>query len=116
MALEDEAAKRELAEKALERQRQELISIFDSIDEVIYVCDPVSYELLYVNAAAKAVFGPDIVGQKCYETFQGLDEPCEVCTNPMILGREPGKLLCVAIPKQGEWAMVPLHRQSHRMA
>jgi PAS domain S-box-containing protein len=90
MVPEDETAKRELAEKALERQRQELISIFDSIDEAIYVCDPVSYELLYVNAAAKALFGSDILGQKCYRTFQGLDDPCDFCTNAMILGENLG--------------------------
>jgi PAS domain S-box-containing protein len=91
MALVDEAARRELVEKALERQRQELISIFDSIDEAIYVCDPVSYEILYVNAATKGLFGPDIVSQKCFSAFQDLDEPCDFCTNPMILGENLGK-------------------------
>ncbi|MBW1896977.1 MAG: PAS domain S-box protein, partial [Deltaproteobacteria bacterium] len=90
MAPDDEAAKGELVEKALERQRQELISIFDSIDEAIYVSDPVSYELLYVNAATKALFGPDVVGRKCYRTFQGLDEPCDFCTNSMIFGENLG--------------------------
>ena len=89
--LEDVEARRALAEEALETQRQELISIFDSIDEAIYVCDPGTHELLYVNAATKAIFGPDIVGEKCYRVFQGLDEPCVFCTNPMIFGENLGK-------------------------
>jgi len=88
--LERETARRESAERALDAQKQELISIFDSIDEAIYVCDPESYELLYVNAAAKSLFGPDIVGKKCHVTFQGLDEPCDFCTNPMIFGPNLG--------------------------
>ncbi len=90
--LEQEATKRALAEKALDLQRQELISIFDSIDEAVYVCDPESYELLYVNAAGQAIFGPDIVGKKCHRVFQDLERPCEFCTNPMIFGQNLGKV------------------------
>ena len=89
--LEDVETRRALAEEALETQRQELISIFDSIDEAIYVCDPGTHELLYVNAATKAIFGTDIVGKKCYRVFQGLDEPCVFCTNLMIFGENLGK-------------------------
>jgi len=90
-ALEEEATERRRLEQALDAQRQELISIFDSIDEAIYVCDPESYELLYVNAATRAVFGPDVVGEKCYRVFQGLDRPCDFCTNHMIFGQSLGK-------------------------
>jgi PAS domain S-box-containing protein len=89
--LEKEVAEKESAGRVLERQRRELISIFDSIDEPIYVCDPVTYEVLYVNASTKALFGRDIVGRKCHRMFQGLDEPCDFCTNPMILGENRGK-------------------------
>jgi PAS domain S-box-containing protein len=88
--LEAEVAKRRLAEKALSGQRQELISVFDSIDEAIYVADPDTYELLYVNSAVKAVFGDDVVGKKCHQVFQGLDTPCDFCSNPMIFGENLG--------------------------
>jgi PAS domain S-box-containing protein len=88
--LEAEVTKRELAKKALSAQRQELTSIFDSIDEAIYVADPDTYEILYVNSATKAIFGADIVGQKCHQVFQGLDKPCDFCTNPMIFGKNLG--------------------------
>jgi PAS domain S-box-containing protein len=89
--LEAEVTKRELTEKALSAQGQEFMSIFDSIDEAIYVADPDTYELLYVNSAIQTIFGAGIVGQKCHQVFQGLDKPCEFCTNPMIFGENLGK-------------------------
>ena len=89
--LEAEVTRRESAEKALSAQSQELMSIFDSIDEAIYVMDPDTYELLYVNAATRAIFGADVVGRKCYQVLQGLDKPCDFCTNPMIFGENLGK-------------------------
>jgi PAS domain S-box-containing protein len=58
-------------------------------EEIIYVCDPGSYEILYLNPAGKKLFG-DPSGRKCYEAFQGRDSPCPFCTNELIL-REPGK-------------------------
>ncbi|HID31095.1 MAG TPA: PAS domain-containing protein, partial [Desulfobacterales bacterium] len=84
--LEGEAAERERLERTSDVQMQELISIFDGISEPIYVCDPESHELLYANAAVATFFGPDILGKKCYRVLQGLDEPCDFCTNPMIFG------------------------------
>jgi PAS domain S-box-containing protein len=68
-----------------------LISILDAIDEKVYVSDPETNEILYVNPAKKAIFGEDIIGQKCHKIFQGLDAPCDFCTNPMIFGENIGK-------------------------
>jgi PAS domain S-box-containing protein len=103
--LENEVVERQGLKQNLDAQREELISIFDSIDEPIYVCDPESYELLYVNAATKAVFGSDIVGKKCHLIFQGLDRPCDFCTNPMIFGENLGKAHVWAFQNQvnGRW-------------
>jgi PAS domain S-box-containing protein len=88
--LDKEALKQKSAEESVDTRGDELISIFDSIDEAIYICDPESHELLYVNAATEAIFGPDIVGKKCYRVFQGLESPCEFCTNPRIFGENLG--------------------------
>lgn len=74
----------------IEEERQQLRSIFDSIDEPIYVADPQSHELLYANAALKRKWG-DKVGQPCFRVLQGLDAPCEFCTNSRILGENVGK-------------------------
>jgi signal transduction histidine kinase/CheY-like chemotaxis protein len=74
-------------EGALDKERRQLLSIFDSIDEAIYVSDPNSYEILYVNKTLQNLFGP-VVGQNCHVTFQAMDAPCPFCTNDRIFGNE----------------------------
>ena len=75
---------RKRAEEALDRERQQLLSIFDSIDEPIYVCDPESYEILFVNQALRKLTPGEPIGNICYRVFQGLDSPCPFCTNDII--------------------------------
>ena len=61
-------------------------TIFDSIDETIYVSDPETYELLFFNR--KAGEGAELVkGQKCHQTIYGLGAPCPFCTNDRIFGK-----------------------------
>ena len=84
-------AKEELEERVAERtadltrEREQLLSIFSSINEIIYVSDPHTYEVLYVNPAAEAKFGASLMGGVCYEQLMGRPEPCEFCTNDVIL-------------------------------
>ncbi len=70
---------------ALEIERRQLLSVFDSIPECIYVSDPYTYEVLFVNSALRKLYKQDPVGKLCYKEFQGLDKPCEFCTNDIIL-------------------------------
>ncbi|MDD5613979.1 MAG: PAS domain-containing sensor histidine kinase [Candidatus Omnitrophica bacterium] len=71
----------------LKEERKQLLSIFDSIDEVIYVADPHSYEILYVNKFCRKLLGKKtkIEGGICYREFQNFNEPCYFCTNEIIL-------------------------------
>jgi len=69
----------------LAREREQLLSIFSSINEIIYVSDPDTYEILYVNPAAEARFGASLIGSICYERLMGRTAPCEFCTNDVIL-------------------------------
>ncbi len=89
--LEVRLSKQEGLGSNVHASNEELISIFDSIDEHVYVADPDTYEILYVNSAAKARFGENIVGKNCYKVFQNLEAPCDFCTNPLILGENTGK-------------------------
>ncbi len=73
------------ASDALETERNHLLSIFDSIESVIYISDPFTYEILYANKYTKELFGKDLVGKLCYVELQGKDQPCEFCTNDIIL-------------------------------
>jgi PAS domain S-box-containing protein len=72
-------------EEALAYERSQLLSIFDSIDEVIYVSDPITYEILYANRAMKERFKKQLIGGICYKEIHGLDSPCDFCNNRVIL-------------------------------
>ena len=82
--LEKEALKRKCAEDALQFERAQLFSIFDSINEIIDVSDPRTHEIVYVNKALRASFQNSLVGGTCYKEFQGLESPCDFCTKEII--------------------------------
>jgi PAS domain S-box-containing protein len=88
--LEAELSKRERSDSDLMASNEELVSIFEGIDEHVYVADPETYEILYVNSVVKAQFGENIVGRKCYKVFQNLEASCDFCTNPLIFGENVG--------------------------
>ncbi|MDH4124002.1 MAG: PAS domain-containing protein, partial [Thermoplasmata archaeon] len=85
-----DATDRENALNALKREHQQLLAIFESIDESIYVVDPETHEILYVNHAVIEDFG-NVIGKKCYKVFQDLDTPCPFCTNDKIFGENIGQ-------------------------
>jgi len=78
------ALERTRIEKALEFEHAQLLSIFDSINEVVYVSDIDTYEILYVNRYLRELMGKDPTGGLCYKEIQGCDSPCDFCTNEII--------------------------------
>ena len=58
--------------------------ILDQIDEIIYIADMESYELLYLNRIGRERFGEPAPGVKCYEFLQGEEKPCKFCTNRIL--------------------------------
>jgi PAS domain S-box-containing protein len=76
---------RKRAQEVMDFERAQFLSIFDSIDEIVYVADPTTYEILYANKKVRDLLKKDLVGKICYREFQGLDAPCEFCTNEIIL-------------------------------
>lgn len=68
---------------ALNQKFSEQQAILDGISEVIYVSDPETYELLYINEAFIKNWG-DCTGQQCYRVLQNLETPCPFCTNNKI--------------------------------
>ena len=83
-------SERKRVEEALDKERQQLISMFDGIEEAIYVTDPNTYEMLYMNSKARELWGEGI-GGKCHQVLQGQDSPCSFCTNDRIFGKNEGK-------------------------
>jgi PAS domain S-box-containing protein len=76
--------KKSIAEE-LNLERKQLLSIFDSIEEPVYVSDPCTHEILYANKFLKQVLGENPLGKKCYQALQKFNEPCNFCTNSIIL-------------------------------
>lgn len=66
-------------------EHKQLLSIFDGMEEPIYVSDPKTHELLYTNDAFSKSWG-NHKNRKCYELLQGRSEPCPYCTNNQIFG------------------------------
>lgn len=65
--------------------------IFENLDEFVYVEDPETYELVYMNKKALKYYGfqsnEEIAGLKCYEVLQGNAVPCSICNNEQL---QPG--------------------------
>lgn len=63
-------------------RKEDISNITESMEEIVYVSDPDTYELYYLNAAGRHITGVyDYKGRKCYQVLQGRDTPCACCTN-----------------------------------
>ncbi|WP_370574537.1 PAS domain-containing sensor histidine kinase [Methanomethylovorans sp.] len=82
---------RKQADEEREKTHGQLLSILEAFDQPAYVCDPVTYEILFVNSPLKKKYGTEILGKKCYSAFQNLYEPCSFCTNDLIFGENLGQ-------------------------
>lgn len=61
--------------------------ILNEFDEIIYVANIHTYELLYMNEKCQQLTGcsdSSYIGKKCYKTLQNLDEPCPFCNNHLL--------------------------------
>lgn len=69
-----------------------LLDFFEKLDEMVYISDPESYEILYMNQHLRESLGygssEAYVGRKCYQVLQGSDQPCSFCTNSMLRSGE----------------------------
>ena len=66
-------------------------SILNGIDAFIYVSDPETHEILFVNNKMQEGFGSDneLVGRPCWEVLQaGFDGPCSFCPIPHLMANQ----------------------------
>lgn len=63
-------------------------SILNELEDVVYISDPKTYELYYLNASGLRTLGnpPEEQWRRkmCYEVLQGRKEPCPFCTNDQL--------------------------------
>lgn len=68
----------------------DILNILDQIDEILYISDIKTHELLFLNRAGRERIGTPPPGVKCYAYLQHKPLPCEFCTNDL-LPRCPGQ-------------------------
>lgn len=79
-----------------ERQNKEktgvdIQKVLDQVDEIVYISDLDTYELLYLNRYGCEFFGAPTPGTMCYKHLQGKDTPCEFCTNDLLCNSPDGR-------------------------
>lgn len=84
----------EFERSQLKLQEKQFKAIFNGIDDIMYVSDPNTFELVHANDATLKAFGDDIIGKKCYEVLQNRSDVCTFCTNSKIFGENYGNI-CV---------------------
>lgn len=59
--------------------------LIDNIDAILYISDPVSYQMLYANEPARRFMKTnDYLHAKCYKILHGKSSPCSFCTNGLL--------------------------------
>ena len=64
--------------EVLRRSEEKLAGIIASVTDHMSIIDE-QYNIVWVNNIAKELFGPDLVGKKCYSAYRGYHELCEPC-------------------------------------
>jgi signal transduction histidine kinase len=89
--LKDPQAQSAQSERIVNTEHQQFLTVFEGIEDIVYVADPKSYELIFVNQAFERSFGSDVVGRKCYKVLQKRSQPCPFCSNHLIFGKHLGR-------------------------
>lgn len=65
-----------------------LLNFFEDLDEMVYISDMETNELVYMNRHLRNALGfenhAQYQGQMCYKVLQGYDQPCSFCTNHIL--------------------------------
>lgn len=83
--------KPKLGKSKIKENQMWMEAILDGIQDVIYVADPETYQLLFVNQTFMDSWDGDPVGKLCYQVLQEREDPCPFCTNHLIFGENLGQ-------------------------
>ena len=84
-ALREAEEENQRKQEKLSRMQEALRYPLNEISELLYISDPNTYELLFLNTAGMETFHVDsLEGRKCYEVLQGKEAPCEFCTTHLL--------------------------------
>lgn len=98
------------SKEALSAAFRRFSSIFDGLDNIIYVADLYTCEILFINRYTLEKYG-NIIGQKCFQVFRadGRDEICPCCLNRHLqLDRQNG---CFTWEREDHGTFYEIHGQ-----
>ncbi|WP_300522007.1 PAS domain-containing protein [Aminiphilus sp.] len=84
----DVTERRAEEERVLERHAQ-LLAIFDGLEELVFVVDMTTREMLFVNRKTRELFGRDLAGTCCHRSLQAREDVCPFCFLEQLTA-EPG--------------------------
>ncbi len=76
--LKREIESKSILQAELQYFNDKLISTLNGIDIVLYVINPATFEVVFINEYTKKVFG-DVTGRKCYKAIQNQESQCDFC-------------------------------------
>ena len=80
-----DVSRRKLAEEQLNAANKRFADLLDSVDEVVYVADMETYEVLFINKYGANIYG-DVTGKICWQTLRAdQNGPCTFCTNSKLI-------------------------------
>ena len=83
--LKEAEARSRVETEQLTRMSEDLRASMNELSELIYVSDTENHELLFMNEAGRQSFNiSKLEGQKCYRILQGLESPCDFCSNSFL--------------------------------
>jgi PAS domain S-box-containing protein len=71
-------------------------SIFNGLDAFLFVSDPETMDILFINNSMKKTYGLDerVIGKKCWEVFErGQNGPCSHCPIPRLTENPGGRVV-----------------------
>lgn len=69
-------------EKALRDSEARLSGILSAVNDHVSMIDE-EHKIVWANDAAQKMFGPDLLGRKCHESYHSSDKPCDACVVEM---------------------------------
>ncbi len=112
---EKESLERKRTEESLRKSEGRLAGIVSSITDQMSMMDD-RHNIVWANNVAKEMFGPRLVGRKCYRAYHRHNHPCESCVvkkcfddgkvleyETMITGRDGRKMVLWCVASVAAW-------------
>lgn len=93
------------AQQKAMQARESLCTMLDNQNSWIYLVDPKSFELLYINRGLSSIFPNACIGKRCYESFFQQGYPCADCPVQRLSETQNSLVLEIYQPLLNSWLL-----------